>query len=72
VFNLFRKKNISVLTQIKFVFKDGCYKSKSSWFFLVKRVLCRGPEQREPNEAVLCPLIILILVCYYYILLLNY
>jgi hypothetical protein len=27
-------------------------------FFLVKRVLGQGPELREPNKAVLCPLII--------------
>jgi hypothetical protein len=27
---------------------------------LVKRVLGRGPELREPNKAVLCPLIIII------------
>ncbi len=40
-------------------------------FFLVKRVPGRGPEQREPNEAVLCPLIIIILISYYYVLLLN-
>ncbi len=72
MFNLFREKNISVLTQIKFVFKDGCSKSKSSWVFLVKRVLCQGPEQREPNEAVLCLQIIFILISYYYISLLNY
>jgi hypothetical protein len=41
-------------------------------FFLVKRGAGRGPEQREPNKAVLCPLIILILISYYYILVLNY
>jgi hypothetical protein len=37
--------------------------------FLVKRVLGQGPEQREPNKAVLCLLIIIILISYYYILL---
>ncbi len=33
-------------------------------FFLVKRVPGRGPEQREPNIAVLCLLIIIILISY--------
>ncbi len=41
-------------------------------FFLFKLVPGRGPERREPNEAVLCQLIIIILISYYYILLLNY
>jgi hypothetical protein len=40
--------------------------------FLVKRVLGQGPEQREPNKAVLRLLIIIILISYYYTLLLNY
>jgi hypothetical protein len=40
--------------------------------FLVKRVPGRGLELREPNKAVLCPLIIMILISYYYILLINY
>ncbi len=40
--------------------------------FFVKRVPGQGPEQREPNEAVLCLLIIKTLISYYYILLLNY
>ncbi len=31
-------------------------------FFLVQRVLGRGPEQREPNKVVLCPLSIIILI----------
>ncbi len=39
-------------------------------FFLVKRVLGQGPEQREPNKAVLCLLIIIklisFIVIYYY------
>ncbi len=32
--------------------------------FLVNRAPGRGPEQREPNKAVLCPLIIIILISY--------
>ncbi len=39
-------------------------------FFLVKRVLSRGPEWRESIKAELCPLIIIILfsyiILYYY------
>ncbi len=41
-------------------------------FFWVKRVLGRGPERGEPNEAVLSLQIIFILISYYYVLLLNY
>ncbi len=33
-------------------------------FVLVKQVRGRGPEQREPNKAVLFPLIIIILITY--------
>ncbi len=42
------------------------------FFFLVKQVLGRSQELREPNKAVLCLLIIIILISYYYLLLLNY
>jgi hypothetical protein len=35
----------------------------------VKRVAGRGPEQRKPNKAVLCPLIIIILISY---IIINY
>jgi hypothetical protein len=42
------------------------------YIFLVMLVPGQGPEQREPNKAVLCPLIIIILISYNYILLLNY
>jgi hypothetical protein len=49
------------------------YRNSLCFFcFFVKRVPGRGPEWREPNKAVLCPLIIIILHSYYYILLLNY
>jgi len=40
------------------------------FFFWFKRVLDRGPEQREPKFTVLCLLIIIILISYiigYYI-----
>ncbi len=40
-------------------------------FFLFKRVLDRGPEQRESKLTVLCPLIYTVLVSYimiYYII----
>ncbi len=39
-------------------------------FFWFKRVLSRGPEQRESKLTVLCPLIIIILISYiiYYII----
>jgi hypothetical protein len=40
-------------------------------FFWFKRVLDRGPEQRESKMTVLCPLIIIILISYiiiYYII----
>jgi hypothetical protein len=33
---------------------DACF------FFLVKQVLGQGPEQREPNKAVLCPQLVMI------------
>ncbi len=36
---------------------------------MVKRVAGQGPEQREPNKAVLCPLIIKILISY---IIINY
>ncbi len=36
--------------------------------FFVKQVRGRGPELREPNKAVLCPLIIIILISNYDIL----
>jgi hypothetical protein len=42
------------------------------FFVVVKQVPGWGPERREPNEAILCPLIIIILISYYYILLQNY
>jgi hypothetical protein len=35
-------------------------------FLGVNRVLGQGPERREPNKAILCPLIIIILISYYY------
>ncbi len=35
-----------------------------NYFLLFKRVPGRGPEQRDPNKAVLCPLIIIILISY--------
>ncbi len=35
-----------------------------NYFLLVKRVPGRGPEQRDPNKAVLCLLIIIILISY--------
>ncbi len=34
--------------------------------FLVRQVLGWGPEGREPNKTVLCPVIIIILIIYYY------
>jgi hypothetical protein len=37
---------------------------KFFFFFLVKRVLGWGPEWREPNRAVLCLLIVIILISY--------
>ncbi len=37
-------------------------------FFGFKRVLDRGPEQRESKLTVLCPLIIMILISYIIIL----
>ncbi len=37
-------------------------------FFLDKRVPGRGLELRKPNKAVLCPLIIIILISYHYII----
>ncbi len=52
--------------------KEKKKKKKKLCFFLVKRVPGRGLELSEPNKAVLCPLIIIILITFYYILLLNY
>ncbi len=42
------------------------------FFVVVKRVPGWGLKRIQPNEAILCPLIIIILISYYYILLLNY
>ncbi len=52
------------------------YSSKKCnlWFFWLKQVLDRGPEQRESKLTVLCTLIIIILISYiiiYYIII-NY
>ncbi len=47
------------------------YYAECFLFFLFKRVLDQGPEQRESKMTVLCPLIIIILISYiiiYYII----
>jgi hypothetical protein len=38
--------------------------TERAMFFGIKRVLERGPEQRESKLTVLCPLIIIILISY--------
>jgi hypothetical protein len=51
------------------------FRINSAQFYWLMRVPDRGPEQRESNLTVLCPLIIIILISYiilYYDKIINY
>ncbi len=68
----YKKKNFTSVWYPRYLANLLCYSSGYTCFFILfKRVLDRGPEQRESKMTVLCPLIIIILIGYiiiYYII----